>query len=64
MCDLQLARANRADDGLSLLLEAIETAERRRGMGLREFARWHRIVWDVVRMEVERRYVQDPSLLE
>ena len=51
---MQLARSGKAEDGLCVLLSAVETADRRRGMGLGEFGRWQRIVWEVVRVHVER----------
>lgn len=55
---LQLALSDRVAESVCLLLSAVETAERRRALGLREFARWHQIVWDVVRIQAERRSVE------
>lgn len=52
---VSMARANRVEEALGVLLGEVETAEGRGEMGLADFARWQAIVWEVVRIQAEAR---------
>lgn len=59
---VQMAHADKAEDALALLFREVDTVERRGQMGLRDFAGWQAVVWDVVRIQAERRSVVEPKL--
>ncbi|ORY87509.1 hypothetical protein BCR35DRAFT_40115 [Leucosporidium creatinivorum] len=55
----KLARANRAEEALPLLLRAVDTRAKRRTFGTLELRAWESAVWEVARIYAELRDEQD-----
>lgn len=53
---VQLARANRAEEALPLLLRAIDIRAKRKTFGTLELRAWESAVWDVARINAELRW--------
>ena len=50
----QLAKSNRVEAALKMMFELVDTAYRRKGMGVLELRGWVGIVWDILRINAER----------